>query len=121
MMQIEISPSVRPGKKFQAVINNTKTIHFGSKGASDFTLHKNNERKQKYEDRHRKREDWSDPKTAGFYAKNILWNKPTVQGSIKDTNQRFKSLRISYKSRSEDRKGGQLTTVPKAHACKAKS
>ena len=96
-MQVEISPSVRPDKKFQAVINNKKTIHFGSKGASDFTLHKDNERKRKYEGRHRKREDWTDPNTAGFYAKNILWNKPTVAGSIKDTNLRFKGLHIYYK------------------------
>ena len=34
--------------------------------------------------------DWTDPKTAGFHAKNILWNKPTIQASIKDTSQRLK-------------------------------
>ena len=49
--------------------------------------------------RHRKNEDWTDPKTAGFYAKNTLWNKPTIQVSIKDTNQRFKGLHGTYKNR----------------------
>ena len=98
-MRIEISPSARQDKKFQAVIDNRKTIHFGSKGASDFTLNKDKARKERYEGRHRKREDWTDPKTAGFYAKNILWNKNTIQASIKDTNQRFKGLNITYKNR----------------------
>jgi hypothetical protein len=98
-MQIEISPSTQKGKKFQAVIDHKRTIHFGAQGASDFTLHKDKVRKERYEERHRGREDWSDPKTAGFWAKNILWNKPTVQGSIKDTNKRFKDLHIIYKSR----------------------
>jgi hypothetical protein len=99
MMQITISPSKRKDKKYQAVIDNQRTIHFGAQGASDFTLHGDEARKKRYEDRHRKHEDWADPKTAGFYAKNILWNKPTVQGSIKDTNKRFKDLHITYKSR----------------------
>ena len=30
----------------------------------------------------------------GFYAKNILWNKPTITESIKDTNKRFKNISI---------------------------
>ena len=99
MIRVEISPSQRSDKKYKAVIDNNKIVHFGSRGASDFTLHKSEERKQRYMNRHRKNEDWTDPKTAGFYAKNILWNKPTIQGSIKDTNQRFKGVRITYKNR----------------------
>ena len=99
MTNIEISPSHQPSKKYKAVIDNRKTVHFGLKNASDFTIHKDAERKQRYINRHRKNEDWSDPQTAGFYAKNILWNKPTIQASIKDTNQRFKGLHITYKNR----------------------
>ena len=99
MIRIVISPSQRSDKKFKAVIDNNKTIHFGSQGASDFTLHKSEERKQRYINRHQENEDGADPKTAGFYAKNILWNKPTIQASIKDTNQGFKRLHITCKSR----------------------
>ena len=83
MTHIEISPSERKDKKFKAIIDDKKTVHFGARGAADFTLHKNEERKQSYVNRHRKNEDWSDPKTAGFYAKNILWNKPAIKASIK--------------------------------------
>jgi hypothetical protein len=96
-MHVEISPSDRKDKKFKAVIDNRRTVHFGSKGASDFTLHKDSERKQRYLDRHRANENWTDPQTAGFYAKNILWNKPTIQGSVRDTNERFKDLHITFK------------------------
>ena len=99
MTRIEISTSERPDKKYKAVIDNKRAIHFGLQGASDFTLHKSEKRKQMCITRHHKRENWTDPKTAGFYAKNILWNKPTIQASIKDTNQRFKGLRITYKTR----------------------
>ena len=96
MIHVQISPSSHSDKKFKAVIDGNRTIHFGAKGASDFTLHRSEERKQRYITRHQKRENWSDPKTAGFYAKNILWNKPTIQGSIKDTNKRFKGIHVTY-------------------------
>jgi hypothetical protein len=96
-MQVEISSSNKKGKKYKAIIDNKKTIHFGSQGASDFTLNKDETRKQRYIERHRKNENWSDPTTAGFYAKHILWNKPTVQASIQDTNRRFKNINIKFK------------------------
>jgi hypothetical protein len=97
MMQIQISPSDKKEKKFKATIDKKRTVYFGSQGASDFTLHKDEARKQRYIDRHRKNEDWSDPSTAGFYAKHLLWNKPTIQEAIKDTNRRFKNISISFK------------------------
>ena len=46
MMEIIIKPSHIKNKKFDAVINNNKTIPFGQAGASDFTKHKNEDRKQ---------------------------------------------------------------------------
>ena len=96
-MQINIYPSNKSGKKYKAIINDKKTIHFGAQGALDFTLHKDEARKQRYIERHRKNEDWTDPTTAGFYAKHILWNKQTIQASIKDTNRRFKNINIKFK------------------------
>ena len=49
-------------------------------------MHKNPERKERYEKRHKANEDWSKKgiETSGFWAKHILWNKPTLEGSIKD-------------------------------------
>ena len=97
-MKIVISPSNKPDKKFEARIDDRKSIHFGAKGASDFTIHKDPERKQRYLNRHSKNEDWNNPMSAAFYATNILWNRPTITESIRDTNRRFPNLNIIYKN-----------------------
>jgi len=46
---------------------------------------------RRYEVRHRSRETWSKSgvKTAGFWSKWILWNKPGLNASISDTRRRF--------------------------------
>jgi hypothetical protein len=87
---IILKKSTNPDKKFMAIIGN-KTVHFGAKGYSDYTQHKDPERMKRYENRHRKRENWtkSGIKSAGFWSKWILWNKPSLTGSIKDTERRF--------------------------------
>ena len=53
---------------------------------SDFTImrHKDEKRKENYIKRHEKREDFNDLSTPGFWAKNLLWNKPTIEQSIED-------------------------------------
>ena len=53
--------------------------------------------KNAYISRHRVNENWnkSGIKTAGFWSKHILWNKPTIQQSIKDTEKRF-NIKIKY-------------------------
>ena len=83
-------------KKFSATIDN-KTINFGAKGYSDLTIHKDYDRMKRYENRHRSRENWKKTglKTAGFWSKWILWNKPSLTASIKDTEKRFK-IKIKY-------------------------
>ena len=39
-------------------------------------------------------EDWgkSGIRTAGFYAKNILWNKKSVKASVDDLNRKYKDI-----------------------------
>ena len=71
-INIIIKPSSNPNKKYDAIIDDKKTIPFGQKGASDYTKNKNDDRKNRYISRHKKAENWNDPKTAGFYSKNIL-------------------------------------------------
>ena len=96
-MNIIITKSTRKDKKLMAIINNNKTIHFGASGYADFTTHKDEKRKQNYITRNKKNENWTDPNTPCFYAKNTLWNKPTTQASINDTNSKFKNLHITFK------------------------
>jgi hypothetical protein len=91
---IKITKSNKPEKKLCAVFlntttNRTKTVHFGSAGMEDFTLHRDPERKKRYILRHKKREDWNNPVTAGALSLHILWNKPTLKASIQDYKRRF--------------------------------
>ena len=89
-MDIVLKRSNKPDKKYMVKVDN-KTIHFGLKNASDFTKNKDPERKNRYIARHKKRENWtkSGIKTPGFWSKHILWNKPTIRESIKNTENRF--------------------------------
>jgi hypothetical protein len=93
-MKVIIKPSTQKDKKLMAIFydgeKKVKTTHFGAKGMSDFTIHKDKERKERYLDRHRKRENWNSFMTAGSLSRWILWNKPTLKASIADYKKRFK-------------------------------
>ena len=67
-----------------------KTVHFGANGMSDFTIHKDPERKQRYIDRHSTHEDWANPVSAGALSRWILWNKTSLRASIADYKKKFK-------------------------------
>jgi len=89
---VSIHHSTAKGKKFVVVLQEggTKhTIQFGAKGYQDFTQHHDEARKKQYLSRHKKREDWTDPLTAGFWSRWVLWNLPSLKGSIEDTKKRF--------------------------------
>ena len=64
---------------------------FGQSGYSDYTIHKDEARKQRYINRHKSNEDWNDAESSGFYSRWILWNKPTLQASWNDTKAKLKS------------------------------
>ena len=54
MTEIIISKSKNINKKYDARIDGKKTVSFGAAGMSDFTKHKDTERKQRYLNRHKK-------------------------------------------------------------------
>ncbi len=93
-MKVVIKKSTQPKKKYMAVFTDNgkkvKTTHFGSAGMSDFTKNKDEERKKRYLNRHRKNENWNDKFSAGALSRWILWNKPTLRNSIADYKRRFK-------------------------------
>ena len=95
-LKIYLQKSSNKKKKYMATIVQddcrNKTVHFGAAGYSDYTKHKDKERLARYNKRHKPRENWtkSGIKTAGFWAKWILWNKPTLSGSINHTASKFK-------------------------------
>lgn len=92
---IKITKSNKPDKKMMAIFEdcNTerrKTVHFGAKGMSDFTIHKDEERKKRYLSRHKANENWNNPTSAGSLSRFILWNKTSLRASITDYKSRFK-------------------------------
>ena len=93
MTKLEISQSDNPKKKYKAIFTKDdgtkKTVHFGANGMSDYTIHKDKDRMGRYLNRHRKRENWEQCDTAGALSRWILWNKPSLQGSIKDYKKKF--------------------------------
>lgn len=89
---VSIKPSSKATKKYDAVFNidnKSKTVSFGAKGYSDFTIHKDEVRKQRYLTRHRATEDWSNPITPGSLSRYVLWNKTSLRESIADYKWRF--------------------------------
>jgi Family of unknown function (DUF5754) len=90
-----IRPSHNPQKKWDAIFEridgSTLTQPFGQKGYSDYTKHKDPQRKARYIARHKRmHEDWSDPTRAGTLSRFILWNKKTFKASVKDFKRRFR-------------------------------
>lgn len=75
-----------------------KSVRFGRVPYSDFTKHKDEERKERYLSRHRKRENWtrSGVGTAGFWAKHLLWGETTsIQENLRRTLNRFNIRKYS--------------------------
>ena len=87
--------SHRPEKKWDAVFEKDngreKVVPFGARGMSDFTKHKDTQRKKRYIQRHSGMgEHWSRPDTPGALSRWILWNKKTLKASLRDFKRKFK-------------------------------
>ena len=92
---VNIKKSTRDGKKLMAVFKNKnsdrkKATHFGQAGASDFTKHKDTERRSRYLKRHKKRENWNKCDTAGSLSRWVLWNKKSRKSSENSFKKKFK-------------------------------
>lgn len=96
-MSYELYKSTRKDKKYMLFDGKT-IIHFGGGGYSDYTKHKDDARKERYLSRHKKNENWnkSGLMSAGFLSRWILWNKPTIDDSLKDINDRFNIKIVNY-------------------------
>jgi len=90
--------SSKPKKKWDAIFENRengrmKTISFGSKGMSDYTIHKDAERKKRYITRHEKRERWGNDgiMTAGWWSRWLLWSEPSLYKARALVNMKLKN------------------------------
>ena len=96
MVKMVIEKATAKNKKFKAIFfddqgKKLKTVQFGSAGMSDFTIHKDKERRARYRKRHKKDLDTKDFKRAGYLSYYILWGDSSdLQTAIKDYKSRFK-------------------------------
>lgn len=98
MKTFKLYKSTRKDKKYMVInVETGHKIHFGAKGHGDYIkynkINKNlaNQKRSQYYARHSQlpNEDWNNVNTAAFFAKHLLWNKPTFKGSIDDIKQKF--------------------------------
>ena len=81
MMKLyQLYKSTNSKKKFDIYVINPSTnrinkVSFGSSAHSDYTQHKDPERKRRYLIRH-KNDSNDDITKPGFWERRILWNKP---------------------------------------------
>jgi len=127
MTVVYLKPSFKKDKKYMVLVDG-KTIHFGAKGMSDFTKHKDVKRMKRYSARHKRGgETWnkSGIKTAGFWSKWLLWNKPTIAASKKSISSRygvvFKSGWPSKSKSSKNSKSSKRGSKRKSRKSKRKS
>lgn len=91
---VDIKKSPKKDKKLRAIFKNrdgkvVKQTDFGLRGASDFTIHKDRSRRNRYRKRHLKDLDTKDFKRAGYLSFYVLWNKENLEDSIKDYKRTF--------------------------------
>ena len=94
MVYIQLKKSTNQDKKYMAIFYNEerkkiKTTHFGASGMSDYTIHKDEERKARYIARHSENENFNNYMSAGSLSRWILWNFPDFDRSVRDFMRRF--------------------------------
>ena len=93
-MEYHLYKSSNPKKKYMVkFINQTtgriNTLNFGASGMSDYTITNDDKRKALYKLRHAN-DNINDLSYAGAWSMHVLWNKKSLEESIKDMEKRFK-------------------------------
>ena len=110
MNKIFVRPEPRGSpRKFKAVFPDGKTVRFGLRGYSDYTLHKDPVRMKRYVTRHggilpkdvkatardmlrvrrSSKENWTRQgvRTAGFWSRWMLWSSPSLYRAAQHTSR----------------------------------
>ena len=96
-MKVDIKKSTNVDKKLMAIFfddsgKKIKTVHFGASGMSDYTKHKDDERKKLYLARHKKNENWNNYMTPGSLSRWVLWEYKSLNEAIRKYKQKFNLL-----------------------------
>jgi hypothetical protein len=89
-----IEKSTRKGKRFMATYANGKVVHFGQEGGKTYIDEGDKIKRENYLLRHKKRENWNDPFSAGSLSRYLLWGDST---NMETNHQAFmKKFPITY-------------------------
>ena len=69
----DIIDSPVEGKKYRILFKDKRPIDFGSKGMSDYLIHKDKERRRRFHQRFENNKGYNDPDSSLFYSKSLLW------------------------------------------------
>lgn len=89
---MEIKNSTRKNKRFVAIFDNGKKVHFGFKGGSTYIDHKDKEKRKNYRARHdvNEKKFYSDPYRPATLSRFVLWGEATnLNQAIKDYEKKF--------------------------------
>jgi len=119
MLLLNLYKSDKPEKKYYVEYTNPNTnrlnkMYFGAAEYDTFIDHKDEDRKERYLLRHKKREDW-DSLSPGMLSARLLWNLSTLSDSIRDTNKRFNNIKIVNKTKNNVASGNVLNQKPSAY------
>ncbi len=81
-------PATNKRYKYTIITNQGKKISFGASGYEHYTEgHLDPERKQRYLNRHKTKENWNNPNTAGYWSAKYLWSYPTYKEAYQKIRQ----------------------------------
>jgi len=86
-----IEASNKKTKRFMATYANGKVVHFGQKGGQTYIDHKDKDKRTAYLARHKAKENWDDPYSAGALSRWLLW------GDFTDLEKNHKAFMKKYK------------------------
>jgi hypothetical protein len=117
MAVVKLRRSSKSDKKWMVTFEDGKVVHFGARGMSDYTFHKNPMRMRSYVDRHggrvpkalmketdprrvhkmmlgvktstREKWDKSGLRTPGFWSRWLTWSLPTMGGAKKFIEKKY--------------------------------
>ena len=91
LIKISKAPKSSRFKYFAFFNKNGKEIKrgFGANSYSDYTIHKDKNRRNRYIKRHLKDLKTNDPTRAGYLSMYVLWNYPSLTKSISDYKRRL--------------------------------
>ena len=90
---MQIHHSTNAGKRYVAIFSDGQRVHFGSSNGRTYIDHHDVTKRANYIARHRVRESFNNPRSAGSLARWLLWGPfKTLDGNRKFFMKRFTNL-----------------------------